>query len=216
MREIQMKRTSSIALAMSILAVASVANAQSLKFTGTQLGSVDSGTIMVNGTTETVGMGALTFSTGSGSIVTYCADALSPLNNNSNPYTVGIVNMTNGTGLALAAKILASGFNSATTADQQAGLQLAMWDALYDNGSSFNSTTGNMKVVSGVNAATLSFAASYYSAGVSSNPTTAVELFSSTGSGGQNQLHVVPEPATLAILGLGAFGLIRRRKSAKK
>ncbi|MEI8281473.1 MAG: PEP-CTERM sorting domain-containing protein [Armatimonadota bacterium] len=210
-----MKRTSTIALAMSILAVASVANAQSLKFTGTQLGSVNSGTINVNGTTETVAMGALTFSTGSGSIVTYCADATSPLNSNSNPYSVGPVNMTNGTGLALAAKILASGFSSAISADQQQGLQLAVWDALYDNGASFNAGTGNMKVVSGVGASALSFASSYYSAGVSSSATSGVELFKASGAGGQDQLHVVPEPASLAVLGLGVFGLIRRRRTNK-
>jgi PEP-CTERM motif len=216
MREIQMKRTLNIALAMSILAVASVANAQSLKFTGTQLTPANSGTIMVNSTTSTVSMGALTFSTGSGSIVTYCADALSPLNSNVNPYTVGSVNMTNGTGMALAARIMLAGFSSATTADQQQGLQLAIWDALYDNGASFDSTNGNMKVTSGVNASALGFASSFYTAGKNSSASSGVQLFTAGGAGGQSQLHVVPEPATLAVLGLGAFGLLRRRKSAKK
>ena len=56
MREIQMKRTLNIAIAMGILGAATVANAQSLKFTGTQLGSVNSGTINVNGNSTTVGM----------------------------------------------------------------------------------------------------------------------------------------------------------------
>ncbi len=201
---------------MSILAVATSAHAQSLKFLGTQLSPVNNGTIMVNSTTTTVPMGAFVFSNGSSNIVTYCADALAALNSNSNPYTEGPVNMTNGTGLALAAKILGSSFNAATTADQQAGLQLAIWDALYDNGSSFNGSAGSLKVVSGVNAASLGFASSYYTAGVNSNATSGVELFKSTGAGGQDQLHVVPEPASFAVLGLGVFGLVRRRKSAQK
>jgi hypothetical protein len=117
--------------------------------------------------------------------------------------------------MSLAAKILATGFSSATTADQQAGLQLAIWDAIYDNGSSFSSGTGNFSVVSGVSNTVLNYASSYFTAGKNSNPTTAVELFSSQGAGGQSQLHVVPEPASMAVLGLGALGLIRRRRNKK-
>ena len=215
MREIQMKRTTTIALAMSILGAASLANAQSLKFTGTQLNPADTGTISVNGSSSNVYIGALTFSTGSGSIVTYCADATSPLNSNSNPYTSGNVNLSAGTGIANAAKILATSFTAATTADQQAGLQLAIWDAIYDNGASFNGTTGNFKV-SGVSSNVLSLASSYYTAGINSNTTTAVELFTAQGSGGQSQLHVVPEPASFALLGLGVFGIIRRRRASAK
>jgi hypothetical protein len=211
-----MKRTSTIAVAMSILGVASVANAQSLKFTGTQLSSPDTGTISVNGNNETVAMGALKFNTGSTDIVTYCADALSPLNNSSNPYSVGLVDLSAGTGLALAGKILATNFFSATSADEQAGLQLAIWDALYDNGSTFDASTGNMKVVSGVNAATLGYASSYYTNGANSQPSVAVELFHSNGAGGQSQIHVVPEPASIAVLSMGIFGLIRRRKANNK
>lgn len=210
-----MKRTTTLALAVGILSVASVANAQSLKYTGTQLGSPNSGTIKANSNTSTVLIGALTFSTGSGSIVTYCADANSPLNNSNNPYTVGNVDLTAGTGMSLAAKILATGFNSATTADQQAGLQLAIWDAIYDNGSSFSSGTGNFSVVSGVSSTVLDYASSYFTAGKNSSPTTAVELFSAQGAGGQSQLHVVPEPVSIATLGLGVLGLVRRRRNKK-
>lgn len=200
---------------MSALGAAS-ANAQSLKFTGTQLNPVDSGTINVNGNSSTVEMGALVFSTGTKSIVTYCADATSPLNNSNNPYSVSGVNMNDGSGLALAAKILATNFDVATNKDQQAALQVAIWDALYDNGSSFNYSSGKFKVTNGLSSSVLSLASTYYTNGKNSNPTTAVELFTSQGAGGQSQLHVVPEPASLAVLGLGVFGLVRRRKSSSR
>lgn len=200
---------------MGILSVASVANAQSLKFTGMQLNPADSGTVKLNSNSSTVQMGALTFSTGSGSIVTYCADLTAGLNTNSNPYTVGMVDMSANTGIALAAKIIATNFTSATTADQQAGLQLAIWDAIYDNGASFTSGSGAFQTVSGINSATLNFASQYFTAGKNAANTNNVELFKATGAGGQDQLHVVPEPASMAALGLGIVGIIRRRRNKK-
>ena len=98
-----MKNLSTIAITIGILGAASLANAQSLQFMGMQLGNPNTGIVSLDGNSENVYMGALTFSNGTDSIVTYCADLSSPLNNNSNPYSVDLVDQSNGTGLALAA-----------------------------------------------------------------------------------------------------------------
>ena len=211
-----MKNLSTIAITIGILGAASLANAQSLQFMGMQLGNPNTGIVSLDGNSENVYMGALTFSNGTDSIVTYCADLSSPLNNNSNPYSVDLVDQSNGTGLALAAKILATNYTTATNADQQQGLQLAIWEALYDNNATFDYSSGRLQVVSGVGAPALGFAASSYTAGIGNTPTTAVELFSANSPGGQSQIHVVPEPASLAALGLGAFGLVVRRRKNRK
>ncbi len=210
-----MKKIAVISIACGIAGFSTIANAQALQFTGMQLPNPNTGVIMVNSSTENVYMGALTFSTGSGSIVTYCADLLSPLNNSNNPYSVSIVDQSNGSGLALAAKIMGTYFDSANTPDEQQGLQLAIWEAIYDNGGTFDYAGGNMTVVSGVNATALGFASSYYSTSYASGSAGTIELYSSQGGGGQDQLHIVPEPATFAVLGLGVLGFIRRRKLNK-
>ncbi len=202
-------------MAIGILSVAGTAHAQSLKWTGYQLNPINSGTLKLNGSNTETNLGALTFSTGSSTILTYCADLTAALNMNSNPYTSGIVDTTGNTGMGLAAKIMSTSFSEFANADQQAGLQLAIWEAIYDNGASFNAGNGNFSVVSGVNANSLAFASSYYNAGKNSGAVSNVELFTAQGAGGQSQLHVVPEPASMAALGLGALGLIRRRRNKK-
>lgn len=210
-----MKRTLTIALVVGALSVAGAANAQSLKWTGYQLNPINSGTLKLNGSNTETNLGALTFDTGTSTILTYCADLTAALNFNNNPYTSGIVNITGNTGMGLAAKILSTSFSEFANADQQAGLQLAIWEAIYDNGATFGSGNGNFSVVSGVNANSLAYASTYYAAGKNSGAVSNVELFTAQGAGGQSQLHVVPEPASMAALGLGALALIRRRRNKK-
>ena len=121
-----MRNSLTIAMAITFGVAATIANAQSLQFTGMQLGNPNTGVVSHNGNNENVYIGALTFTDGTDSIVTCCSDLASPLDGSFTSYLVGLVDQSDGSALALAAKILGANFFPATTPDQQQGLQLAI------------------------------------------------------------------------------------------
>ena len=104
--------------------------------------------------------GQLNFSNGSSTLGTYCADALSFLNGSSHTYTESGVTLNTSTNLGIAGTNLANSQGSALTAAQQAGLQLAVWEALYDGGTTFDA--GGKFQVSGASAEALGYASEYY------------------------------------------------------
>lgn len=198
-------------VALVATAVSSSAMAIDLKFTGTTLSNAESVKISVNGSSfKSVFAGELKFSTSGGSLSTYCVDALSPLGSSAKSYTVSELVQTSSTGLGRAASILANHQASAITAAQQAGLQLAIWEALYDGGSTFNANSAGFKVT-GASSAALSFASTYYNS--FDNPTNLdVTFYCTNQAGGQSQITAVPEPMTFATLGVGLVALVRRRR----
>lgn len=204
-------------LLLGLLCMAAGARAESLKFTGMDLANPHTVSITVNGTGPvSVKAGRLTFTDGADTISTYCADALRFLNHSFNNYNSLTLDTTGVNGLARAGRILGHAFNDANTANKQAGLQLAIWSALYDNGSSFSDNGTNFKV-SNANAQTLSLAEMYYAAGNQQLPnTTAVRFYEGVGNHAQSQMTVqcVPEPASMAALGLGLATIVRRRRKA--
>lgn len=164
------------------------------------------------------------------SITTYCVDLLHEL---SYTQTVGISNTDDPamTTLAVdgggkAAWLVDTYAAVVSTGVQAAALQVAIWESLYDNDHNLN--TGNFSLVTS-NAAYTGAAeamliynqANYYLNQLFSSSAPNQQYYTATAtwfdaigpSGGQNQIGT-PEPATLALLGLGgAIAAFRRRRT---
>jgi len=205
----------SLLLVALVAAVSSFAQADNLQYTGSELASIGTATIQVNsGSVQNVGVGRLKFSDGVSTILTYCFDAESPLNGGVHSYTPSIVNTNASTGLGYAGRIIGNYFNVATTKDQQAGLQLAIWSAVYDANTSFTENGANFKVTN-VSATVIGWANTYYQGrDLPLSMITQVKAFSTTATGGQSQLTVetVPEPASMLAISAGLALLAKRRK----
>ncbi len=205
----------SLLLVALVATISSFAQADSLQFTGAELSNIGTARIQVNGgAPKNVGAGRLKFSDGANTILTYCFDAESPLNSGVHSYSPSIVDTNSANGLGYAGRIIGNYFSSAVTNDQQAGLQLAIWSAIYDANTSFTENGANFKVTN-VSSAVIAWANTYYQGkDLPLNFTTQVKAFSTQETGGQSQLTVeaVPEPASMLALTAGLAALARKRK----
>lgn len=208
-----MKCLSLSAFVLVGMCLSAVASADSLRFTGSELSNANVVRISVNGNAfQNVVAGRLKFQGPNGEILTYCADAVSPLNSATHQYSTATVLATGLDGLSRAARILGQNFGTANTRDQQAALQIAVWSALYDNASTFQANGPNFRVTN-VSDSIVHLATSYYASGsIPLSPGQQVIKFSSNAPGAQSQFTVVPEPGTMAALGLGAAAMMRRRR----
>ncbi len=101
---------------------------------------------------------------------------------------------------------------SANTTLEAAGLQLAIWDVVYDNGDGLS--TGIFRYTGGLAAEAATDANTFLAS--SAGKSSSADYLKPTGVYGQGMLHSVPEPGTLGLLGLGLFSFaglkLRRRR----
>lgn len=204
---------------LTLLAVAGISSAQvgaissvDAKFTGLKLGGT--GKVTIDGNEMNVGVGKLGFDfTQNGkttSILTVCASLTSILNNDSHNYSMNLT-PADFSPTGRAGKIVGTYFAQADTAVKAQGLQLAVWEALTDNGSTF-SNSGRFSANSSFGSTTQQGTALYWASQFYSANSGQAVWAKTSASGGQSQMTPVPEPASLAALAVGGAALIRRRR----
>lgn len=181
-----------------------------------------------------VGLGALAgtinYGSGASAFTTYCLEIYEDISVPSGPLAYNTVSPgayttaggANGWGPGAGAiatnlgKLLSYALPLVTTASDAAALQLAIWEAIYEEPTALPSvpgaylTTGNFSV--GLVAASItSLADSYLSHAAMSTSTLGIKIATMDG---KQDLLVIPEPTSIALvlLGLGAAGAASRRR----
>lgn len=184
-------------------------------------GSAKTATIYMNGNKlGTFKTGKIDFvdTTTNMSYTTVCADVTSELNGQSHSYSPSMTDPTGSSRVDIAGRIVGTFFAGAVSADQQSGLQLAVWDALYNSTSSFsldNHKSNSGFSVTGASSGALNWANTYF--GAVAGDTGSALYFHTSANGGQSQMtaQAVPEPSALLGLGIMSLGLLRRFKKSK-
>lgn len=143
---------------------------------------------------------------------TVCVDLENAISaGNSWQATISLSSSLTG-GLELAGRIVGTYFNAATTDGTAKQLQLAVWEAVYDGVANGGSADFSGGVFTSDEATATGD--TYYSA-VSTHPWAEAFYIAPTGGDkGQAQMTPTPEPATLAVLGVGAIAALRKRRKA--
>lgn len=137
-------------------------------------------TVCIDGSTvETTFAGKLGFRDANHSWVSVCADVRSPVRQGQYFAMTAMKSTDVGGRITLAGNIVARYFNEATSADQCAGLQLAVWKAVEDGTDEPNFLSGHFQAKASY--AVLAYAQQYYSA--LHTPGTAVFLLAGAGAG---------------------------------
>jgi hypothetical protein len=207
-RSLGLKRLAAIALVLVTLPSVASADSFSANFVGTGLGAGVSG---YNGKTYfNVFAGQLKWdATGVDDFLSFCLQLDSPLQYKQD-FVDGTSDHISTSAAGRITALVTQNFSSITTNWMAAGLQLAIWNVLYDTDSSASTGAFYSSTVAATDWA------NKFLSGLASEKVpvgTARFLNSLPGDIGQDQVtYSTPEPGTLLLLGAGALALAARRR----
>lgn len=140
---------------------------------------------------ETTFAGKLSFRDANRRWISVCADVRAPISGGQR-YVVGPVNSRLvGGGVTLAGNIVAKWFNAAQSAEQCAGLQLAVWEAIEDGGLAADFSSGRFQAKASPVA--LAYARKYYQAAGEDGEAVFLQAQGggAGGGGGQSQISSI-------------------------
>jgi len=166
--------------------------------------------INFNGNTTTIG-NASPFNANafSANFIGYCVDLSNPAFIGS--YLADAKPMSTLSGGTKAGYLYTKYANTGLDTDHSVALQLAIWEVRYDT--TLNFTNGNFQIL-GVGGSVQSFAQTYLN-DVIANPSGSSDIVRYDSLGTEQDIMgpvPVPEPASMAVLSLGALAAIRRRR----
>ncbi len=199
-----------LVFALLLGAIANFAMAN-LTFVNTGAGQVVN--ITYNSSSRDVFAGKLNFMKGSSSLQLVCGDLDHFISGGQSWNCSEVIASAVSVAMGKAGSIVGQGFAGAISNDDCAGLQLAVWETVYDygtNGLTPDFSNGNFKTNAG--GSVLAAANSYYS--LLANPDAqAIYYRPIPTDAGQGQLGPVPEPGSIVALAIGGLALLRRRKA---